>query len=187
MSLRLFTWSSPSSPATTTTTHTGETFWELWRAASWLAHHRRFCSVGCVLIEYATKIVLLQLPKHEQEQCFRALTQTTGVDVRDVDSATLVSTALTGSVPSAVPTSTVSTLASLFLPTSSQNIDTAGLIRDVIRDLHSRAATDAHTYGTASHIMQTLGEAAIHSYLRQAMGLRPQHEAAAPAAAAAAK
>ena len=183
MSLRFFSSASPKAVADAgRVRHSLATFNELWDAATWLAQHRRFCSVGCVLIEYATKIVLTQLPTPEQEQCFRTLSQTTGVDLRDVDAATIVSTALTGTVP--VPAAkTQSLFASLLFPPS--QVDTAGLLRDVVRDVHALAVEHPRTFGDASRILGHLGEAAVQAYLSRSLGpAHPHAAAAAPAAAA---
>ena len=125
--------------------HTLQTVAQLWHAANWLAQHQRFCTVGCVLAEYVTKVALTQLPADQQDECFRMLSQTTGVDVRSVDVSTLVSTAVTGRTSS------------------------AALFRDVFRDVHARSPPG----GSASHVLRTLGEAAVTSYLNHQISAAP--------------
>lgn len=171
MSLRLLAFASPSS-SSAKTQHTMETFAELWRAAVWLSQHRRFCSVGCVLLEYATKIVLTQLPPEQQATCFRALTQTTGVDVRGVDATTLLTTALTGSTA----TTTADWLTALFPSLRPPPPSPASLLRDVVQDVHALASEHPKTFGDASRVLQRLGEAAVHAYLSHAAAPRPHND-----------
>lgn len=103
---------------TTTTTKTGAqaapaaaaaeadslaSFWMLWHAATWLARHRRFCVVGCVLIEYVTKVIMAQMPPGVRDECTGALALA-GVDVNDVSLESVGTAALQAALPAALAT-----------------------------------------------------------------------------------
>lgn len=142
MSLRLFLRPSSSHCEEERRASSIESIMRLWHAATWLSTHPQFCGVGCVLIEYATKIAVMKLPKEQQAQCLRLLNQV-GVHVSDVDLTAIVNAAL--------------------VPRPQRSIVS---FQTAIQEIHALAEAAPELYGAASHMLRQLGAPALETYLK---------------------